>query len=174
MSAANERWRWVKGYEGLYLVSDMGRVLSTPKRGHCGELRTLKTNRYGYKVVSLYKDGRGREFKVHRLVARAFIANTNNKPDVNHKNGIKTDNRAENLEWVTPSENMRHRYRVLGAKPTRYWLNKPRRFARVFTDDQVRKIRSDPRSSRTMAKELGVSKATILAIKNRRIYREVE
>ena len=72
----------------------------------------------GYYEVGLRKNGIKKYYLVHRLVAQEFIPNPENKPQINHKNGIKTDNFIENLEWVTNSENILHAYRVLGRKPS--------------------------------------------------------
>lgn len=72
----------------------------------------------GYLFVSLSKDGKRYLKKVHRLVAQAFIPNPFHKPQINHKNGDKTNNGVDNLEWVTNAENMLHAYRVLGRKPS--------------------------------------------------------
>lgn len=108
-----EQWKSIKGYAG-YEVSNLGNV-RTRKYGRKRNLVLLKTNQ-GYHRVCLYRDD-GRDFvSVHRLVAEAFIPNPGNKPQVNHKNGIRTDNDARNLEWTTASENLFHKYRVLGAK----------------------------------------------------------
>lgn len=101
-----ERIRNVKGFKGLYLVTDTGRVFSI----HYNRFLNPETTIQGYNRVNL----RGRKYQVHRLVALAFIPNPENKPCVNHKNGITDDNRVENLEWVTYSENEYHSYRVLG------------------------------------------------------------
>ena len=91
-----EIWKDIAGYEGLYQVSNWGRVRNTRR------VRILKPNllKAGYYQVALYEGKRiSHCFKVHRLVAAAFIPNPNNLPCVNHKNEIKTDNRVENLEW---------------------------------------------------------------------------
>ena len=100
-----EIWRDIKGYEGLYQVSNCGRVRSSYKGG-----RILKPNLsfYGYWRVQLWRGGKGRSIYVHRLVAQAFIPNPDGKPQINHINGIKTDNRVENLEWCTNMENQLH------------------------------------------------------------------
>ena len=102
-----ENWRDVPGYEGLYLVSDMGRVLGL-KRG----LQHPTIDEYGYPRTALCRDGAMRYFPVHRLVAMAFIPNPENKPTANHINEIKTDNRVCNLEWATVAEQNVHGTRL--------------------------------------------------------------
>jgi len=107
--------RDVVGYEGLYLVSNTGFVISTPKQHYCGNNRTyiskarvLKANisNKGYYRVRLYKNGSSAQFGVHRLVANAFIENPDNKPCVNHLDCNPLNNNADNLEWITFSENL--------------------------------------------------------------------
>jgi hypothetical protein len=99
-----EIWKDVPGYEGIYQVSNLGSVLSLNKN----KKRKFGDNGHGYLFVSLSKDGAVKCFYVHRLVAKLFIDNPKNKATVNHKNGIKSDNRACNLEWMTQSENSQH------------------------------------------------------------------
>ena len=98
-----ELWKPVVGYEGLYDVSAFGKVKSL-KFGKEKELKQTN-NTDGYLYVSLYKDGVRKLFKVHRLVAEAFIPNPDNKPCIDHINTIRDDNRAENLRWCTQKEN---------------------------------------------------------------------
>ena len=103
-----EEWKPIKGYEGLYEVSNMGRVKSL----YYGKDIILKQgmDHNGYMVLGLSKDGTRSTKKVHRLVATAFIRNTNNYEVVNHKNGNKKDNTVDNLEWCTSSYNIKHAY----------------------------------------------------------------
>ena len=94
----NEQWRDIAGYEGMYQVSDLGRVRSL-KFGKTRVLRPGKNNN-GYLRVNLKKDGSRKNFLVHRLVAQAFIPNDDeSKNQVNHINECKQNNRASNLEW---------------------------------------------------------------------------
>lgn len=100
-----EIWKPIEGYEGIYEVSDQGRVRNV-KRG--GRLLSCVKVAHGYLCVSLYKDGKQRMLLVHRLVALAFIPNPENKEQVNHKDLDKTNNTVGNLEWVTRDENLKH------------------------------------------------------------------
>ena len=105
----NEIWKPVVGYEGLYEVSNLGRVKSLNYRRTGKEgILSLKPNERGYVCVKLSKNGKKKDYKVHRLVAEAFIPNPNNLPQVNHKIDDfehRSDNRVENLEWCTAEYN---------------------------------------------------------------------
>lgn len=118
----NNEWRPVVGFEGFYEVSRDGRIKRLPRRSHLyggryvnyGE-RLLKDhpNGTGYRHVVLTVQGAKKHAYVHRLVAMSFCDGYDETLDVNHKNGNRSDNRAENLEWVTRAQNLLHCYRVL-------------------------------------------------------------
>ena len=103
----------IKGYEGIYKVKRNGDVISIKSN------RVLKPfkKQGGYWRIGLYKDGKMRHHAIHRLVAITYIPNPLLKPEVNHKNGIKTDNNIINLEWVTTSENQLHAFKLGLQKP---------------------------------------------------------
>lgn len=112
-----EIWKDIEGYEGLYQISNIGRVKSLPKKRRYGteyqeEMFLKQKNNKGYLQVNLYNSNGMKSYQVHRLVAQTFIKNLKNKEEVNHKNGLKTDNRVENLEWVTPKENIKHAWKT--------------------------------------------------------------
>lgn len=106
---SQEIWKDIQGYEGLYMVSNLGNIKSLARKGMLKE-KIIKGSfdTRGYPHIQLWKNGKLICFKKHRLVASAFVENIEGKPTINHKNGIKTDNRAENLEWSTHKENINH------------------------------------------------------------------
>lgn len=114
-----ELWKWIAGYEGIYKISNYGRVKSFPRQGASTEIKIRKPilTKRGYLQICLYKGCKEKAFKIHRLVAEAFIPNPENKPEVNHKYGMKFDSYFENLEWATPKENMKHAVDI-GLAPT--------------------------------------------------------
>lgn len=132
-----EEFKRISAYPD-YDVSTAG-VVRSWKNGKPVVL-TQRTNRNGYLCVNFRIDGKTKIFKVHRLVAQAFISNPENKPEVNHINGDKTDNRVENLEWCTRSENLRHAY-ATGLKVALQGENNGRA---KLTNEQARYIRDNP------------------------------
>jgi len=163
-----EEWRKIEGFSD-YTVSNLGRVCST-KREQAIILKTRKNN-YGYLLVDLYsKNKKHHTVTIHRLVALAFIPNTENKSEVNHINGDKTDNNINNLEWVTDSENMKHAFATglrshMGVNNTRTHL----------TEAQVIEIYMLAHAGSLKQKEIGrrygISYVTVSFIKTGRTWK---
>ena len=104
-----EEWRDIKGFEGKYMVSNTGKVKSL-NYNRTGKEKILKPydNGHGYLYVVLYKDGKDKKYRINRLVAMAFIPNSDNLPEVNHKDEDKTNNCVENLEYCSRLYNMNY------------------------------------------------------------------
>lgn len=120
-----EIWKPIPGWEGLYEVSNLGKIksLDRAKKGHKGRILTPKITRYGYLSVALSRDNKKKYNFVHRLVAISFIPNPDNKPYVDHKDNNKLNAKLENLQWVTESENNKFAF-DRGRPPVKSWLGK--------------------------------------------------
>ena len=106
-----EMWKDVINYYGKYIISSNGVIKSVARKNRLNDkIKKQRKDKDGYMIVNLHSDGKTKTLKVHRLLAEAFIYNPLNKPQVNHINGIKNDNRLQNIEWATQSENMQHSY----------------------------------------------------------------
>jgi len=111
-----EKWKDIKGFEGMYQVSNLARVKSVERLRSNGsgmqlqpeKIKDIQTHINGYKYVNLSKCGKNYTHRIHRLVATAFIPNTENKTDVNHIDTDKSNNLPHNLEWSTKKENTQH------------------------------------------------------------------
>lgn len=163
--APDEEVRAIPGFEGLYSVSRTGNVWTHAKSmglsRHGGRWLKAAVN-HGYPMVALFKDQKQFMRRVHRLVAMAWIPNPENKPDINHINGLRADARVENLEWCTRSENLIHAW-ATGAKNDQ----------RLFGQVQVHSIRTAASGGKTtaqLASELGVSQRCISDLVNRHTY----
>ena len=150
-----------------YEVSNLGNVKSywnDPPR-----ILTPVPNKDGYLRVNLHIGGKSKFYYIHRLVAEAFIPNPEGKPQINHRNGIKTDNRIENLEWCTQSENNRHAY----ATGLRVMPQGVRHYKAKLTNEQVVYIRDNPDglSRKALAEKFGVKEITISLIQLGKTYK---
>lgn len=170
----SEEFLDIPGWEGMYQVSNLGTVRSldrivgsvTGKTYHRkGKVMPQHYNEDGYKVVYLTKNARDRTLGVHRAMALAFIPNPDNKPMINHLNAIRDDNRLENLEWCTNSENIKHSFN-LGISCNKGDKH-PRR---VLTMEMVRGIRAELASGKTPAEVAGVfgiNRRNVYAVRDR-------
>ena len=171
-----EIWKWIKGYENLYQISNYGRVKSFPRNGTGKEIKILRPQitKFGYLKISLHKDNKSKFFQIHRLVAETFIQNIKNKPQVNHKDGNKFNNYVDNLEWSTIAENNQHAY-ASGLKNSE---NNRRRSK--LTDEQVSWIRKNyiPRDKEfgltALSKKFNLSFAAIRKILRGISYKNVK
>ena len=160
-----ETWKKIEGFEN-YSVSDQGRVRRDTDYNCTKGGRILKPGKHkrGYLQVALSQNGEVNAKRVHRLVAEAFIPNPDNKPEVNHKNGVNTDNRSENLEWSTTLENMKHAFKT-GLNPNS-----------KLTDSavlQIRQLLTQDLTQKAIGDRFGVSGRAIGDVKLRRSWAHI-
>lgn len=170
----NENWKAIPGWEGLYEASNLGQIKRiAPARGtNAGTVLSSKPRQDGYVSVCLVRSpGNRRSIKVHRLIALTWIGNPpKGKSVVNHKNGIKNDNRVENLEWTDLSGNLRHAF-AIGLQPSRSGEGNAN--ARI-TARHARRIRARYRkeSLSAIAESTGMTRANVSAIVNHKTWKE--
>lgn len=170
-----EIWVDIKDYEGFYQVSNLGRVRSLPRwvkgKGKSIQLRDgfyLKVDiAKGYERVTLFKNNNRKRVMVHRLVAQHFVDNPKNKPEVNHIDGNKRNNKLTNLEWVTSSENQLHAFKTGLQKPTK--SNKRLEYSDVC---RIREMLDEGMKQTKIAKIFDVYPSTISSIKTGKYWKK--
>jgi hypothetical protein len=173
LNLGGEVWRPIDGYGGHYEVSNLGRLRSYGRYDKLAILKLFVGDR-GYYRKPLYNKvtKKSYNFSIHRLVANAFIPNPDNKPNVNHIDGNKLNNKVENLEWVTQGENLQH-----AIKSGTLVLDGPNNPTAAFTKEQVIEIRElyskGNLSRREIANIYGVSKSPIDNMLSKRTYKNI-
>jgi hypothetical protein len=184
-----EIFKDIIGYEGLYQISNFGRIYSFPKYKHKGKFLKFFKDKRGYLYVGLTKDKKYKTFTVHRLVGIHFIFNLFNFPEINHIDGNKSNNYFKNLEWVTSSQNQIHAFtnglqviteKHINVAKITCSINGKKNKGKIYSsrkltpeqDVEICNKFNNGISSSKLATEYGVSKKTILNIKNNRNYRK--
>ena len=165
-----EKWKPITDFEGLYSISNTGRIKRTAKsRGsRPNKLLSPYPNKFGYLQVALRKDGKYHRRYVHRLILQAFTGILGEQ--CNHKNGIKTDNRLENLEWCTASENLMHASRTLGLRRgSKHWN------AKLTGNDVISILDMNDKgmTHQAIADHYNVSRIQITNIVNRKAWKHI-
>lgn len=178
-----EIWKDIKGYEGRYQISNLGRVksLARERRAKNGsiawnkeKLLKLQLTHRGYQYVNLTIIKDSKSFPIHRLVAMAFLPNPSNKPEVNHLNGVKTDNQISNLKWTTRQENMDHaRKNGLFPKGHNQGENHGKSTLKAEQVKEIRKKRDNGESVKSIAATYGVSSSRISSIVNYTTWKHI-
>lgn len=181
-----EQWKEIEDFPD-YMVSNKGRIwtktriIKRPSGNYLrkGGFMKGRDDTHGYLTVNIRNEKQIKNFKIHRIVAKAFLDNTLNKREVNHINGIKTDNRVTNLEWVTSKENKTHAWKYgFYTKQDRSKLSGENNPTSKFTEKQVKEIRKiysqGGISQKALGKMYGTSQAQIFYIVNRITWKNIE
>jgi hypothetical protein len=180
----NEIWNFLENSDNQYQISNAGRFKSIFRRRYCGKNKGLKIvysdhlySLYcnnGYMQVTFSQKNFQKTEKIHKLVAKYFIPNPNNYPEINHKNGISIDNRVENLEWCNRQQNMQHAHKMglMNMEKGEERYNVKLTEAKV---KEIRKLRKENKiPTRKLAKMFEVSRSTIIDILTKRRWKHVE
>lgn len=165
-----ETWKGIKGFENEYEISNQGNLRSKDRfvkhykegynRFYKGSIKKVRLSSDGYLKCNLKKDGNRYDFRVHRLVAIAFLSNNQDYELVNHINGIKTDNRVENLEWCNAEQNMLHAIKIRLVKTK-------------LTDEEVIEIYNSTLSNRKLGIKYKINASIVWRIKNKKAYKHL-
>ena len=172
---AKEIWKDIKKYEGIYQVSNLGRIKSLERKvRHREGFKLVKAkflslcyDKDKYLVIGLWKNGIRINYKVHRLVASEFILNDKNKPSINHKDCNKNNNLVDNLEWVTPKENKIHA-KFMGLLP----VGESNGASKLNRKDIIN-IRNDKRNNILISKDYDVTPKNIWYIKANKTWSHI-
>jgi hypothetical protein len=168
-----EIWKDITDFEGLYKISNLGKIKRIPSI-KCKKERYIAAclNDNGYYIIRLYKNSKGKCAKLHRLIAQAFIPTVEGKTFINHINGIKTDNRIENLEWCTKAENSQH-----AIKMGLHKIQGSKHFAAKLDEEKVLSLRREYKERKMKVVDLqrkyGISKSAFHQIVNRVRWRHI-
>ncbi len=162
-----ENWREIKGFDGFYFISDLGNIKSL-YRGE--KLIKPRDSKRGYTTVILAGK---KTLYVHRLVASHFICDIDDKREVNHKNGIKNDNKLSNLEIVTKGENLKHAYKI-GLRKARDTRGEKHQFSKLKECDvlEIRKL-FNSKNRRKLSVMFNVSYETIYDVAKRKTWKHI-
>ena len=162
-----ETFKGIEGYENLYEVSSCGRIRSLKR----SIIMKQYFDKYGYKRISLSKEGEKKSWFIHRLVAMTFIKNPKNLPEVNHKNSRRDDNNVPNLEWTTHSQNIIHSY--MHGNASQLGENNTNAKCTNNIAEQVKVLKSLGFSSHDIAKLIGMSYKIVYRIYSDRSWKHI-
>lgn len=162
----SEKWKPLKDFEEQYKISSSGEI----RTQETNRIRKAHSDKKGYLRISLYKNGQQFNKFIHRLVAKTFIENPQNKPQINHKDGNKANNTVDNLEWVTNQENAKHAWENgLYDKATKQKQGELNHSSKL-TKENILWVRESDKPAAYLAEKLSVNVTTIYRIKNKETW----